>query len=35
MLRIGPDAMLSGAAGQLYGSAHSWNLQKGWEANLE
>jgi hypothetical protein len=28
-------AMLSGAAGQLYGSVHSWNLQKGWEANLD
>jgi hypothetical protein len=28
-------AMLSGAAGQLYGSAHSWQLQKGWEANLD
>ena len=29
------SAMLSGAAGQLYGSAHSWQLQKGWEANLD
>jgi Protein of unknown function (DUF4038)/Putative collagen-binding domain of a collagenase len=28
-------AMLSGAAGQLYGSAHTWTLQKGWEANLD
>jgi Protein of unknown function (DUF4038)/Putative collagen-binding domain of a collagenase len=28
-------AMLSGAAGQLYGSAHTWPLQKGWEANLD
>jgi hypothetical protein len=28
-------AMLSGAAGQLYGSAHTWMLQKGWEANLD
>jgi hypothetical protein len=28
-------AMLSGAAGQLYGSAHSWKLQKGWDANLD
>jgi hypothetical protein len=28
-------AMLSGAAGQLYGSAHTWRLQKGWEANLD
>ena len=27
--------MLSGAAGQLYGSAHTWQLQKGWEANLD
>jgi hypothetical protein len=28
-------AMLSGAAGQLYGSTHTWPLQKGWEANLD
>lgn len=28
-------AMLSGAAGQLYGSAHTWQLRKGWEANLD
>jgi Protein of unknown function (DUF4038)/Putative collagen-binding domain of a collagenase len=28
-------AMLGGAAGQLYGSAHTWQLQKGWEANLD
>jgi hypothetical protein len=28
-------AMFSGAAGQLYGSAHTWKLQKGWEANLD
>jgi len=28
-------AMLSGGAGQLYGSAHTWQLQKGWEANLD
>jgi hypothetical protein len=28
-------AMLSGAAGQLYGSAHTWKLKKGWEANLD
>jgi hypothetical protein len=28
-------AMLSGAAGQLYGSAQTWKLQKGWEANLD
>ena len=27
--------MLSGAAGQLYGSAHTWTLRKGWEANLD
>jgi hypothetical protein len=27
--------MLSGAAGQLYGSAHTWQLQKGWESNLD
>ncbi|WP_172628026.1 DUF4038 domain-containing protein [Bradyrhizobium ivorense] len=27
--------MLSGAAGQLYGSAHSWKLERGWEANLD
>jgi hypothetical protein len=27
--------MLSGAAGQLYGSAHTWQLRKGWEANLD
>jgi hypothetical protein len=27
--------MLSGAAGQLYGSAHSFQLRKGWEANLD
>jgi hypothetical protein len=28
-------AMLSGAAGQLYGSSHTWQLQKGWEVNLD
>jgi hypothetical protein len=28
-------AMFSGAAGQLYGSAHTWKLQKGWKANLD
>ncbi|MGV7219267.1 apiosidase-like domain-containing protein [Bradyrhizobium sp. UFLA05-112] len=28
-------SMLSGAAGQLYGSAHSWQLRKGWEAKLD
>jgi hypothetical protein len=28
-------SMLSGAAGQLYGSARLWQLQKGWEANLD
>ena len=27
--------MLSGATGQLYGSTHSWRLEKGWEANLD
>ena len=27
--------MLSGATGQLYGSAHTWRLEKGWEANLD
>ena len=27
--------MLSGAAGQLYGSAHAWQLKKGWDANLD
>ena len=27
--------MLSGATGQLYGSAHSWQLQKGWKSNLD
>ena len=27
--------MLSGATGQLYGSAHTWQLQKGWELNLD
>jgi Protein of unknown function (DUF4038)/Putative collagen-binding domain of a collagenase len=27
--------MLSGAAGQLYGSAHTWQLQKGWKSNLD
>jgi hypothetical protein len=28
-------AMLSGAKGQLYGSTHSWQLRRGWEANLD
>ena len=28
-------AMLSGAAGQLYGSAITWKLQKGWESSLD
>jgi hypothetical protein len=28
-------AMLSGAAGQLYGSAITWKLQKGWESGLD
>ena len=27
--------MLSGAAGQLYGSAHTWQLQKRWESYLD
>jgi len=27
--------MLSGATGQLYGSAHTWRLSKGWESNLD
>jgi hypothetical protein len=27
--------MLSGATGQLYGSAYTWRLEKGWEANLD
>jgi hypothetical protein len=27
--------MLSGATGQLYGSAYSWRLHKGWESNLD
>ncbi|QOZ28415.1 DUF4038 domain-containing protein [Bradyrhizobium sp. CCBAU 51753] len=27
--------MLSGGAGQLYGSAHTWKLERGWEANLD
>jgi hypothetical protein len=27
--------MLSGATGQLYGSAYTWRLNKGWESNLE
>src|SRR5262245_56922073 len=27
--------MLSGGAGQLYGSAHTWRLQKGWRSNLD
>ena len=27
--------MLSGATGQLYGSAHTWTLNKGWELNLD
>jgi len=28
-------AMLSGATGQLYGSAYSWQLNKGWDSNLD
>ena len=27
--------MLSGATGQLYGSAHTWTLNRGWELNLD
>src|SRR5262245_5446574 len=27
--------MLSGATGQLYGSAHTWQLHKGWESKLD
>ena len=27
--------MLSGATGQLYGSAHTWRLDRAWEANLD
>jgi hypothetical protein len=27
--------MLSGATGQLYGSAHTWTLRKEWESNLD
>ena len=27
--------MLSGATGQLYGSAHTWQLQKGWKSYLD
>ena len=27
--------MLSGATGQLYGSAHTWRLDSAWEANLD
>jgi hypothetical protein len=27
--------MLSGAAGQLYGSRYTWQLQKGWEGKLD
>jgi hypothetical protein len=27
--------MLSGAAGQLYGSVHTWRLEKGWESHLD
>jgi Protein of unknown function (DUF4038)/Putative collagen-binding domain of a collagenase len=27
--------MLSGAAGQIYGSAYTWRLEKGWETNLD
>ena len=27
--------MLSGATGQLYGSAYTWQLQRGWKTNLD
>jgi hypothetical protein len=27
--------MLSGATGQLYGSAYTWRMNKGWESNLD
>jgi hypothetical protein len=27
--------MLSGATGQVYGSAYTWRLQKGWQTNLD
>ena len=27
--------MLSGATGQVYGSKHTWRLEKGWETNLD
>jgi hypothetical protein len=27
--------MLSGAIGQVYGSAHTWRLEKGWETKLD
>jgi hypothetical protein len=27
--------MLSGATGQVYGSAHTWRLEKGWETKLD
>ena len=27
--------MLSGATGQLYGSAYTWRLEKGWETKLD
>lgn len=27
--------MLSGASGQLYGSAYTWRLEKGWESRLD
>ena len=27
--------MLSGATGQVYGSAYTWRLEKGWEGNLD
>ena len=27
--------MLSGAAGQIYGSKYTWQLENGWETNLD
>lgn len=33
--RQGYWTMLSGAAGQVYGSAYSWRLDKGWETKLD
>ena len=33
--RQGYWAMLSGATGQIYGSAYTWRLQSGWETKLD